>query len=164
MPNKPLDFGEYTAQELLAFHNHVAQELRLRKITRSANNPTGDVAELLFCEAFGWTQENNSKKGYDALDGSVRYQIKGRRLKHGKGSRQLSALRDIDGHHFDFVAAVIFNMDYTIWRAAIIPYKVIRENVRRSSHTNSHLFYLRDQIWDMQNVKDVTDKLRSVQL
>ena len=164
MGNKSLDFEDYSGQELLALHNNVAQELRRRNITRSANNPTGDVAELLFCRAFNWTQEGNSKKGYDALDGAIRYQIKGRRLNQGKGSRQLSALRDIDGKHFDYVGAILFNMDYTVWRAAIIPYDIIRANVRRSPHTNSHLFFLGDQFWDEPNVRDVTEELRKVNL
>lgn len=64
---------------LLALHAQVAEELRARGITRSANGPTGDLAEYLFCKAFGWTQSSNSEANIDAIrpDGT-RYQIKGR--------------------------------------------------------------------------------------
>jgi hypothetical protein len=39
---------ELSPPELLALHAIVADELRTRGITRSANSPTGDVAEYLF--------------------------------------------------------------------------------------------------------------------
>ena len=35
------------------------EELRAREVVRSANNPTGDLAEYLFCVAFKWKQEGN---------------------------------------------------------------------------------------------------------
>ncbi|QGY03599.1 hypothetical protein MMSR116_18175 [Methylobacterium mesophilicum SR1.6/6] len=48
--------------ELLELHGAVIEELRERKIVRSANGPIGDYAEFLFAKAFGWTLVNNSKK------------------------------------------------------------------------------------------------------
>ena len=35
--------------ELLALHVAIMEELRARNVLRSANNPTGDLAEYLFC-------------------------------------------------------------------------------------------------------------------
>ena len=102
-------------------------ELRTRDVLRSENNPTGDLAEFLFCKAYGWTQASNSEKGFDATDGAgTRYQIKGRRLnRHRRDkSRQLSAIRDFKG--FDFLAAVLFDHDYRVERAALIPRAVVR--------------------------------------
>lgn len=159
-----VDLSHLNGAELLALHAEVSQTLRDREITRSADNPTGDVAELLFCIAFNWVQENNSKKGYDASEGNIRYQIKGRRINPNNKSRQLSAIRDLNGKHFDFLAAVIFNQDYTVWRAAIIPHELVVEKVRHSSHTNSHLFLLKDYIWDDPRVRDVTSELQRVTL
>ena len=56
-----------TAMELLKLHAEVADELRARGITRSSNNPTGDLAEFLFCRAFGWRQAGNSNANLDAV-------------------------------------------------------------------------------------------------
>jgi len=39
-------------------------------------------------------------------------------------SRQLSALRDLRSARFDFLAGVLFAEDYSVMRAAIIPYAV----------------------------------------
>jgi hypothetical protein len=76
--------------ELLALYVAVMEELRERDVLRSANNPTGDFAEYLFCRAFGWTQEDNSAAAFDATgDDGVRYQIKGRGLYRRNRSRQL---------------------------------------------------------------------------
>ena len=159
-----MDLDVYNASELLALHAKISNELEQRKITRSANNPTGDVAELIFCKAFDWNQENNSKKGYDAYLGEDRFQIKGRRLDNGRGSRQLSFIRAIETKPFDFLAAVIFNLDYTVWRAALIPFDIVQAQAKPVKHVNGHRFLLRDSVWDEVKVEDVTSELRAVKL
>lgn len=159
-----MDIKSFTTAELLSFHAQIGEDLKRRGITRSLNNPTGDFAEYLFCKAYGWKQAPNSAKGFDALDGNMRYQIKARRLHDSNKSRQLSALRDLTARHFDYLAGVLFNADYTIFKAAIIPYDYVRGNTRRSEHTNSDLFYLRDTVWHHPTVRDVTQDLQRVRL
>lgn len=149
--------------ELLALHARVADELRARGITRSSNNPTGDLAEYIFCKAFGWTQAGNSSANIDAIgsDGT-KYQIKGRRVTRYNKSRQLSAIRDLAGAHFDYLAGVLFAEDYSLLRAAIIPRAVAVERASFVERTNSHRFILRDDVWDAPGVRDVTMELRAV--
>jgi hypothetical protein len=91
-----LDLRNLTPPELLVMHAAVSEELRGRGVTRSSNNPVGDLAEHVFCRAFGWTQAPNSMRDAGATDDAqVQYQIKGRRLTSHKKSRQLGALRDL---------------------------------------------------------------------
>jgi hypothetical protein len=104
-----MDLTGFTPPELLQLHAKVSDELRERGILRSSNNPTGDLAEHLFCKAFGWRQADNSQANVDAIDTEgVRYQIKGRRITRFNNSRQLSAIRDMAGCHFDYLAGVVF--------------------------------------------------------
>lgn len=158
-----MDLSALAPPELLALHAKVADELRARGVTRSANNPTGDLAEYLFCKAFEWVRAGNSHANIDAVgpDG-VRYQIKGRRITRHNNSRQLSAIRDLGGAHFDFLAGVLFAEDYTIMRAALIPHAVAIERATFVARTNSHRFLLRDDIWNAHAVRDVTGELRAV--
>ena len=158
-----MNLSELTPPELLVLHAKLADELRIRGITRSANNPTGDLAEYLFCKAFGWTQAGNSHTNVDAIatDGT-RYQIKGRRITRYNNSRQLSAIRDLSGGHFDFLAGVLFSEDYAVMRAALIPHAVARARAAFVERTNSHRFLLRDDIWNAAGVRDVTTELRAV--
>jgi len=158
-----MNLSDLTPTQLLALHARLGDELRDRGITRSSNNPTGDLAEYLFCKAFGWTQAGNSHANVDAIapDGK-RYQIKGRRLTRHNRSRQLSAIRDLHGGHFDFLAGVLFNEDYTVLRAALIPHSVAIDRAKFVEHTNSHKFMLRDDIWSADGVEDVTDALKAV--
>jgi hypothetical protein len=151
--------------ELLALHAQIGEELRGRGVVRSANSPTGDLAEHLFCVAFGWQQAPNSERGYDATgsDGT-RYQIKGRRIHRRNKSRQLSAIRDLAGGHFDILAAVLFDDDYNVTRAALIPRTVVETRSAYIAHTNSNKFMLRDEIWSLENVEDVTEQIRTVAL
>jgi hypothetical protein len=148
---KPLSVAE-----LLVLHAQVGEELRDRGVVRSANNPTGDLAEYLFCRAFGWKQASNSERGYDATgpDGT-RYQIKGRRIHRRNKSRQLSAIRDIGGGHFDVLAGVLFDHDFNVMKAALIPIALVIERSTYIAHTNSNKFMLRDDVWTAPGVRDV---------
>ncbi len=151
------DLQNFTVAELLNLHGKVGEELRARGVLRSANNPTGDLAEYLFCAAFEWAQAPNSERGFDATgaDGT-RYQIKGRRVHRRNPSRQLSAIRDLAGGHFDVLAGLIFDDDFRVIRAALIPRGVVEERSTYVSHTNSHKFILREDVWAAPGVRDVT--------
>lgn len=159
------ELGILTSSQLLALHAEIMEELRVRGVTRSSNNPTGDLAEYLFCKAFGWEQAGNSNPNIDAIgeDGS-RYQIKGRRVTRHNKSRQLSAIRNLPDGHFDCLAAVLFGEDYGVMRAAIIPFEIVTGRATYIAHTNSHKFMLRDDVWDVPDVRDVTVELRAVSL
>jgi hypothetical protein len=161
------DITHLTVRELISLQAKVADELRNRKITRSSNQLTGDLAEYLFCKAFkafGWTQSENSNPSFDAIDSDKRrYQIKGRRLTHNK-SRQLGAIRGLHKSNFDFLAAVLFDENYSVYLAAIIPHEVVVQRAIRQEHTNSHIFMLRDDVLKAPGVRDVTQNLREVLL
>jgi hypothetical protein len=162
MGDKSKEIASLSAKELLIFHAKISDELRNRGITRSANNPTGDLAEYLFCKAFDWVQSGNSSPNVDATgkDGTL-YQIKGRRLTRLSKSRQLSAIRDFAGRHFDFLAAILFTEEYAVFRAALVPYAVVEQRAKFVAHTNSHKFILHDDVWKAPGVQDVTERIRA---
>lgn len=146
------------ARDLLRLQVEIFDEMRSRKIIRTNNLMTGDLGEYLFCKSFGWKQETNSQKAYDALDADGnRIQIKARRLNKFNSSRQLSAIRSLGG--FDLLACVIFDHGYSVFRAALIPSKIVANNSSFQAHTNSYVFHLRDTIWDISGVKDVTQPI-----
>lgn len=159
------DLSQLKAHELLTLHGQVMEELRSRGIIRSANNPTGDLAEHLFCAAFGWTPTAKSHPAADATDtDGLLYQIKARRLTKQNTSRQAGALRALPEGGFHYLAGVLFDANYTVLRAAIIPHAVVQEHAHYVAHTNSWKFYLRDAAWTWPGVVDATDHLRRVTL
>jgi hypothetical protein len=152
--------ADASTRSLLALHSSILEELRSRGILRTANNPTGDLAEHLFCKTFGWKQEGNSSKSFDAVDANgVRYQIKGRRLHSRNTSRQLSAIRDLDG--FDVLAAILFGANFDVLRAVLIPASIVRAHSSYIAHTNSHKFLLRDAVCILPGVTEVTARLEA---
>lgn len=160
-----MDLESLSPIELLKLHAEIAEELRRREILRSSNNPTGDLAEYLFCRAFGWKRFGNSESSVDAEgDDGTRYQIKGRRLTRHSQSRQLSAIREMKGERFDFLAGLLFSEDYSVLKAALIPHSIVLAGATFVERTNSHRFLLRDNVWDMPGVHDVTSELRAVAL
>jgi hypothetical protein len=152
--------------ELLMLQSDAVAELRRRGIARTANNPIGDYTEHICCKAFGWQQAGNSAKDADAIgsDGA-RYQVKGRRvISATRGSRQLSAIRRLPDRGFDFIAGVIFLADFSVYRAALIPHAVVGARATHIPATNSWKFYLRDDVWSLPGVQDITAHLRAVVL
>lgn len=160
-----IDLTTLTVTELLILHARAANELRVREILRSSNNPTGDLAEYLFCKAFDWQRSGNSFPNVDAVShDNIRYQIKARRITRYNKSRQLSAIRDLSGRHFQFLAGILFDEQYGVLRAAIIPYAIVEERATFVKRTNSYKFILHDDVWQAHGVKDVSDQLAAVSL
>lgn len=157
-----MEFAELTVPQLLITHVGVLEELRRREIVRTSNGPGGDYAELLFCRAMQWFPMRNSSSGYDARDDNgLRYQIKGRRLTQFNTSRQLGGIRNLEKRPFDVLAGVLFERDYGVKRAALIPFSVVEQLVRRSNHTNSWRLHLREEVWNIAGVTDVTEVIRA---
>lgn len=166
-----IDISELLPRQLFELHAKVEDRLRELEIIRTANNPIGDLAECLFRRAFDLKPANNSQAHYDAIGPApdeLKYQIKGRRI-FGEGSRQLSAIRGLEqAQHFDVLAGVLFNEDYSIYKAALVSRAVLlglkreRKHISRQEHTNSDRFMLVDDIWKVDGVEDVTAKLQSV--
>ena len=156
-----IDVKNVSVDQLLRAYGSILDELRRREIVRSSNSPLSDYAELLFCKAFGWTREQNSASGHDARDAQgLRYQIKARRLTRYNSSRQMSAIRNLDRLPFDHLAGLLVNEDFQVLRAAVVPIAVIRERSVHVTHTNSWKFLLRDDVWTVPDVRDVTAPLR----
>jgi hypothetical protein len=158
------DLKDKSVSQLLSLHAGVLEELRQRAVIRSSNSPSGDYAESLFSCAFNWKLERSSSAGHDATDESgTRYQIKCRRVTQRNPSRQMSALRNLEGSPFDILAAVLLDENYSVSRAALIPINVVVEKSIYTKHVNAHRFILRDSVWSIANVVDVTEKLRKMQ-
>lgn len=157
-----IDLSRKSIAELLKLHADVSEALRDRRAVRTANNPTGDYGEYLFCEALTLHRQDNSVKSFDAKDArGVRYQIKARRLHRRNQSRVLGAIRDLTG--FDLLAAVLFDDNYRVLRAAVIPVSIVRDSVVWKEHTNSYRFILSEKMWDEPRVIDATEDLRLIE-
>lgn len=160
-----MDITQFSTSELLKLHASSLLALKQRGVVRTLNAPTGDLAEYLFCNAFGWQMAKNSKAGYDATDvNGQRYQIKARKLNdiNKSGERCLSAFRGLDDKKFDMLAVILFNADYSIYRAVLLPHEFVLPNCSGfSAHTNAHIFYARDAFLDNERSIDVTEALRA---
>ena len=154
-----------TIKDLLKLQSSIVEELISRGVLRTGNNPAGDLAEYLFCKTFDWKLETNSQNGFDATNNNnIKYQIKSRRLiRNIRGERLLSDFRDLELKKFDFLAGILFNADFSIYKAAIVPHQtVVDKSSSFSQHSNAHKFYLCDNIWELPNTQDVTNELQSI--
>lgn len=65
---------------------------------------------------------------------------------------------------FDQLAGVLVDEAFHVFRAALVPVPVVRAKSVHVTHTNSWKFLLRDEVWNLPGVRDVTDELRAVAL
>jgi len=147
-----------TPKQLLQLTGEVIDELISRGIARTGNNPLADYTEWLVATRFGWTLAEPSVQGYDATDPATntRYEIKGRRMSPRNPSRQLSAIRAIDGQHFNFLIAIIYDGQFEVQRAMKIPREVVQRVGRHSQHTNSVILHARESLLQESGVEDIT--------
>ncbi len=154
-------FEKETAQGLLKAYCEILRELRRRKLIRSTNSPVADVAETLVALALKLQLVEGSTAGYDAIgsDG-LRYEIKGRRITSENKSRQLSFIRGLDKDHFDFLVGVLFDEDFQILKACIIPRSIVQKLAKYVKHVNGWRLILADSVWHEAGVQDMSETLR----
>jgi len=152
---------DFSPKELLQLTGKILDELSARKIVRTSNNPVSGYTEWLVSERLGHTLCGNSKKGFDSIDGSgVKYEIKARRVTPANKSRQLSAIRDIAGEHFNFLIAVVYNGDFEVILALKMPHTVVVAQSSYVKSTNSFKLEAKDSLLNLQGVEDIAHLLR----
>lgn len=114
------------ADLLLRLFAETLEELRRRDLVRSSNNPVADYAERIAAHALTQRLIGKSGSGHDGEDASgKRYQVKGRRVTVHNASRQLSFIRNLDAKPFDYLVGIIFNAEFRVHRACIVPFEVV---------------------------------------
>ena len=153
------ELREMSEVELLQTDSKIIAELRRRDVVKTLNNPVAGYTEWLVCNHLKLHVEENSRAGFDAKDPQegVRYEIKGTHAT--RKSVQFSAIRNLEGHLFDFLIAVAFNEDYSIRFAVKIPHKVVLKLARFQSHVNAHILRLTDDDVEQDGVEDIRHRL-----
>jgi hypothetical protein len=162
---KKTELKSLTVRQLLSLFADVVDELQERGVTHSTNNPIANYSEYLVKKALSLTIMAESNLGYDAVDSQgKKYEIKGRRPTAKNKSRQLSQIRGLDKKHFDYLIGIIYLEDLSVFKACVIPHEVVQKNSTFKAHTNSWVFYLKDEIWDIPGVRDVTAELKKAEI
>lgn len=146
-----------SVKDLLQLQHGVLKELRAREILRTHNNPLGDYAEWLVASHLGLKLQANAFAGCDAIKGDgTRYQIKARRITPSNQSRILGTIRNYEKNDFDQLIALIFDEQYEILEAVIIPHEVIGIYAKYRSHTNGYVLTLNSKV--LKNEKIISIK------
>lgn len=153
-----MHLNELTVKELLQFQASATNELRKRGVVRTQNNPLGDYTEWLVSKTLDLTLQTNSKAGYDGIskDG-LRFQIKGRRITAMNGSRQLGAIRNYSSNDFDVLAAMLFDENFNVIEALLIPHEVVGDYASFRQHVNAHILMLQGPILSDPRVQSFRD-------
>ncbi len=158
---EPSEFSSHSDSDLLRLHARAIEELKRRGVLRTKNNPVGDYAEWLVADRMGMTLETKSKAGFDAVDpAGVRYQIKARRVTPDNGSRQLGVIRKLDAADFDQLLGILFDAEFSVMAAYMIPHTAVPEYATFRAHQNGHILHLRGKVLADPRVRDVTSKLQ----
>ncbi len=154
------DLRAARAVELLGTYRAILAELRRRGILRTSNAPTGDYAECLVGAFSGGELAPNSERSWDVLTSAgVKIQVKARvsPAGSGAGTRQLSVIRTWG---FDRLAVALFDDDYSIRTASLLPVSAVRAVARFVPHVNGYRVAASDDL--LAEGDDITDELRTV--
>jgi len=151
-----------SARELLLLGRRINAVLKDRNITRTSNNPVSDYGEYLIAKALNLELAPRAMKGYDAFEKKTgkKYEIKCRWLSSSNTSRQLSAIRNLDQGHFDFLVAVVLDADCTVKMAVKVPHASVQG--RFSKHTNSHIVFADAKLLKADGAVDITAEVAKV--
>jgi hypothetical protein len=153
--------NEFAPKELLCLFGSILDELQSHSIVRTSNNPVSDYTEWLVSQRLGLTLCGNSEKGFDSTDKTgVKYEIKARRVTPSNKSRQLSAIRHLDGEHFDFLIAVVYDKSFEVILALKIPRSVVVAKSSFVKSTNSYKLEAKDSLRNEPGVEDIASLLR----
>ena len=149
-----------TVLDLLKAYGAAEDALVTRGVARS--NIVGDYAEHLFERAFGWNLAPKSQKWFDLDAKGMTYQVKARRLSPTNRSCEMGAMPTDETIKFDALATIVFETDFSILYAAIIPVEVLKP-LRTSRHTTRPRFVFRPAHLQIRGVEVVSDELRAAQ-
>lgn len=153
--------GNLNISEIRRLHSSTIDELKLRGIVRTKNNPVGGYTEWLVAKALDLNLQPNSNHGYDGeTQDGIKVEIKGRRVTTNNPSRQLSAIRNYADKKFDRLAVVIFDEHYDVDEAVLIPHKVIKYYAKHRKHTNAHILTLDRRVVMDERVTNIKEKVR----
>jgi hypothetical protein len=159
-----IDFAGLNNAEVLGLYARVMEELQVRGLTHSTNNPVANLAEKLVVGALSLKAKPESTKGHDAVCvNGFRYEIKGRRPTEKNKSRQLSFLRELDKGHFDFLVGVLFGKNLEVLKACIVPHATVLAKAKYNDYAKAWIFHLKDDVWGIAGVRDITDEIKKVQ-
>jgi hypothetical protein len=154
-----INLGDLGVGELLALSRRILAELRRRGVIRSGNAPAGDYAELLVQRATSGELAPNSQKSWDvvARDGE-RLQVKARVVTDPRvhGERQLSVFRSWD---FDAAVVVLFDDEFHVWRAALLPVETLQAAAHFVQHVSGYRVLATDEL--LAAGEDWTERLRA---
>ena len=103
-----------------------------------------------------------SNRSHDAIDATgARYQIKARWCQGTNRSKQLGAVRDVASNPFEFLVAVIFDSDFIVDYAAVIPLAVVQQLSRYVARTNSYRLNFPRNVLRLPSVRDITPELQT---
>ncbi len=156
-----VDLKNLSISQLLITFGDILEELKERGIIKTRNNPVADYSEWLVSKCLGFSLQNNSNAGFDAIDSKgMKYQIKGRRLSATNNSRQLGVIRNLKEKKFDFLIGIIFDANFNILEAYKLPHALIAHYARFSSHQNGHILQLKGDILTANGVDKIDGELR----
>lgn len=147
--------------QLLRNHFGIMEELKKQGVIRTRNNPISGYAEWLVSKKLNLLLTGNSTQGVDAIDKKgKRYQVKARHLVSPSSSRQLGVIRNLGKKQFDVLLVVMFDRNFNIENAYLVPHKIIGRYARYSKHQNGHILIIKGGILTDRWIKEISSLLR----
>lgn len=145
--------------ELLETYAGIMADLENRDLVVNGS-VEGGVAERLVCHSLQLERAPRDNAGFDGIDraaGGIRYQIKGSRVQEERP--RLSPIGGRQQTPFEFLVAVLFDLDFNVRLALKIPFAVIQELVGPDRSVNGYQLRITQTLQDHNNVCNISQRI-----
>ena len=153
-----MDLRSLSVEQLVYFYSSALDELLCRKVIRSAKKPINEYAQWCVATLLGLKCDSeNGNFGVDA-DGH-HYFIQGIYL--GKGAKEngyVCYLKNLRKRKFDFLATVIFDEQFGVKDAWLIPYELVLRYASFNTKSRSYTLVLKGPLLKHPQVVSIKAK------
>lgn len=129
--------AEQTIPQLLADWAAVMNELRLRDIIRTNNNPVGDIAEAIVAKYYEGIRGSFSQPGWDVkTPGGERIQVKAIRSTPTTSRRNVSPIRD---RAYDSVVIVVLDENFQVLEGLKLSRETVEDLFAHRPYVNGRI-------------------------
>lgn len=149
---------ELNELDLLKMHGKILDIFEKRQVSKTRNQPIAGYSRWLIKNKLGFDQVDNPNEKYDLFDkNKKKYLVRSRQISNNKNI-PFGVIRNIHDKNFDNLITIVFDKDFNIIEAYMIPVDVLLNKVIYNGYQNGyilrvkHLDIIKDEIEDITHM------------
>lgn len=145
--------------ELLRLHGKILDAFEERQVCKTRNQPIAGYSRWLIKNKLGLQQVDNPNEKYDLYDGKVKYLVRSRQISKNKNI-PFGVIRNIHESNFDNLITIVYDKDFNIIEAYMIPIDVLLNKVVYNGYQNGYILRRKHLDIIKDDIENIIDRLK----